>query len=620
MNTYQNNLKSIEKASPRLHKKLQSIQTNKRFEVFAPDQLEYAQIFDTFTKQFLYPENVQNFLREKELQLQKYRLYRTLYFYGIGNGTIYAWLLQNLNIKTLYIVEPNLELMYIALNLHDFSKAIKEKKLVLLHSVDATKDTFYTLFDGTDNTYFKAYDLLIHSPYYENFSDDIIRVNHEIIVVFSYLIKSSGNDIIDELIGMKHFLNNIPHMVRNPTLKELANKKNSPVAIIVATGPSLSKQLPLLKKIQNKATLFSVDASLPILEKNDIFPDIAVSIERVEATAKFYESCSEAFKKHIIFSVSSVVHPRLVNAIMHGTMQFHVRPKKYYEFFGLSDWGYIGNGMSAANLAYELAAFMGYEKIVLIGQDLAYAPDGTSHADNHIYGIDEVKQSQSKGIYLQAYGGKGKVLSNPTWKLFLEGYIKEIATNNQIGKIKTINATEGGARIPGTIELSFSEVIETYIVNLPDKARMKLERPSSKRSKKMIKNAKEKLNEAIQLGESMLVKVKKLKHELEQYITAIESGEKHETKSSQTLIQKIMATRQYYYNSNFASFYEDLLSPLLTHLEFDIAAASIQPDNTEEEKNSKNIQMIILHVKWCTHLLVIEKILELLKGHKFQPL
>lgn len=58
--------------------------------------------------------------------------------------------------------------------------------------------------------------------------------------------------------------------------------------MIVSTGPSLYKQLPLLKEHADKITIFSVDASFPILVKHGIKPDVVVTLERVEPTADFF--------------------------------------------------------------------------------------------------------------------------------------------------------------------------------------------------------------------------------------------------------------------------------------------------------------------------------------------
>ncbi|EEU7008226.1 motility associated factor glycosyltransferase family protein, partial [Campylobacter jejuni] len=68
-----------------------------------------------------------------------------------------------------------------------------------------------------------------------------------------------GNDSQDALQGIEQFIYNLPQMIKNPSYKELINKraKLSDTAIIVSTGPSLTKQLPLLKKYANKATIIA---------------------------------------------------------------------------------------------------------------------------------------------------------------------------------------------------------------------------------------------------------------------------------------------------------------------------------------------------------------------------
>jgi hypothetical protein len=149
--------------------------------------------------------------------------------------------------------------------------------------------------------YLKLYDLNILTPYYTEYNNEIFKVNNLNIRAIKQIIISHGNDATDSLIGIKHHLHNIPEMIKNYKFKHLLNKKNSDIAVIVATGPSLTKQLPTLKKIQDKVTIISVDASLPILEKHNIKPDIVTVIERVELTSKFFVNTSAEFMKDIIF-------------------------------------------------------------------------------------------------------------------------------------------------------------------------------------------------------------------------------------------------------------------------------------------------------------------------------
>ncbi|MEE6616748.1 6-hydroxymethylpterin diphosphokinase MptE-like protein, partial [Campylobacter coli] len=79
----------------------------------------------------------------------------------------------------------------------------------------------------------------------------------------------------DALQGIEQFVYNLPQMITHPSYKELLSKRKgiSDTAIIVSTGPSLTKQLPLLKKYASKATIFCADSSYPILAKHGIKPD-----------------------------------------------------------------------------------------------------------------------------------------------------------------------------------------------------------------------------------------------------------------------------------------------------------------------------------------------------------
>ncbi|MGM9008744.1 6-hydroxymethylpterin diphosphokinase MptE-like protein, partial [Campylobacter jejuni] len=92
--------------------------------------------------------------------------------------------------------------------------------------------------------------------------------------------------------GIEQFIYNLPQMIKNPSYKELINKrlKLSDTAIIVSTGPSLTKQLPLLKKYANKATIIAADSSYPILYKHNIKPDYVLSLERIPLTSEFFNN------------------------------------------------------------------------------------------------------------------------------------------------------------------------------------------------------------------------------------------------------------------------------------------------------------------------------------------
>ena len=625
MDIFHKNLTALQQVNPTLSAKLNKISGNQIFEVFATDNFANANILDTRDHTPLYLAQPIEEINQTLKEFEKYNLYKSLYFYGIGNGYLYQKLLENPFLKTLYLFEPELELIYIALNLTDLSKDIETGRMRIIHTTDFDSSKFMLILNNKDQVFFKAYELHIHTPFYDKYIDDITHVNKSITKVFSYYVNATGNDATDELLGLENFLHNLPLMVQNPTLRELEKKgKTTDTAIIVATGPSLVKQLPLLKKIQNYVTIISVDASLPILEKEGIKPDIVTSIERIALTGKFYEKTSKAFQKDIVFALTAIVHPDLLKNIKNGQIQLSMRPTgTHYYYMQLDEWGYVGMGMSAANLAYELASKIGFNQIVLIGQDLAYGKDGTSHAKNHIFGENEVKHNHHKDDYITAYGGEGKVKTTWVWKLFLSGYEKAIAQNNAAGKIVTINATEGGARIAGTVEMPFKEVIATYVHTDTPKQKIILNKPSEEEAYKKIIQSKQKIDEVIIIAEQMQKRVIKLLKEITQMINRYKKYDIKEIhryvkeKETRKLVDKIAKVRNTYYGGQFEAFYGFLISPLLTHLEYDIAYWSIQPERSQKERIHKNWKMIVFHHEWCYRVMVnIEAILKVIHKQK----
>ncbi|EIK4755882.1 TPA: 6-hydroxymethylpterin diphosphokinase MptE-like protein, partial [Campylobacter jejuni] len=137
------------------------------------------------------------------------------------------------------------------------------------------------------------------------------------------------------------------------------------------------------------------------------------------------------------------------------------RPLHFAVSLNLKEFGYIGVGASVANMAYELAASLRHENIIFIGQDLAYAEDGSSHPSEHIYGNEGEKIRGE--VYTLAYGGEKQVRTQLTWNLFRQAFEKDIFWAKEKLKINTYNCTEGGARIEGTIEKPFKGTCETLL-------------------------------------------------------------------------------------------------------------------------------------------------------------
>ncbi|HEB8255707.1 TPA: motility associated factor glycosyltransferase family protein [Campylobacter jejuni] len=415
----------------------------------------------------LYKNPEQELLENLTLFQNKYKKYPVLFFYGFGNGMFYKTLCENKNHKHIIVFEDELEILALALHLFDFSKELKNEKLILFHTPNITTAQLTTLFMYEHiQKSVKIFNLFIHSDFYLKFySHQIQELNKKLIENIRFIVLAKGNDPYDSIIGIKHMLNNLPKLLNHGVFQNFlkARKQKVKNAIIVSTGPSLTKQLPLLKKYANKATIFCADSAYPILAKHNIKPDYVCMLERDDIVSKCFDNDFKEFDQGILFIISSVVHQEVIDFLEKNSRKYMLvhRPLHFAVSLNLKEFGYIGVGASVANMAYELAASLRHENIIFIGQDLAYAEDGSSHPREHIYGNEGEKIRGE--VYTLAYGGEKQVRTQLTWNLFRQAFEKDIFWAKEKLKINTYNCTQGGARIEGTIEKPFKEVCETLL-------------------------------------------------------------------------------------------------------------------------------------------------------------
>ncbi|OEW30102.1 motility accessory factor [Campylobacter jejuni] len=415
----------------------------------------------------LYKNPNQELLENLTLFKSEYKKYPVLFFYGFGNGMFYKALCENKNHKHIIVFEDELEILALALHLFDFSKELKNEKLILFHTTSITTAQLTTLFMyECIQKSVKIFNLFIHSDFYLKFyTHQIQELNKKLIENIRFIVLAKGNDPYDSIIGIKHMLNNLHKLLNHGIFQNFLKERKQKVknAIIVSTGPSLIKQLPLLKKYANKATIFCADSAYPILAKHDIKPDYVCMLERDDIVSKCFDNDFKEFDKGILFILASVVHKEVIEFLERNNREYMLvhRPLHFAVSLNLKEFGYIGVGASVANMAYELAASLRHENIIFIGQDLAYAEDGSSHPREHIYGNEGEKIRGE--VYTLAYGGEKQVRTQLTWNLFRQAFEKDIFWAKEKLKINTYNCTEGGARIEGTIEKPLKETCEALL-------------------------------------------------------------------------------------------------------------------------------------------------------------
>ena len=449
---------------------------------------ENLNIYDKTHNVFMY-ENLEeeiNFFYQSILE--KTPRYPFACIYGIGN----ALLIKNLSkhYKHLFIFESEIELFILALSVIDLSEELKVYKVVLFDCVAKDLEIqIAMIFDQQSILeYLSLYEMFISSHYYlKYYETSILSLNELCIKSASVAIRNADITCFLPLLTHGQFLQNIPSMLESiPFQRILSERKNKfENAIVVSAGPSLAKQLPLLKAYQDKAVIFCADGALSMLEKEGIVPDYVTNLDFTDLAMKFFQNKENKTSLNVL---SCATHPNLVHFLDNKSVI--LRDDPLYQRFNLNDFGYIGTGTHVSHFSYTLALALGFKNIIMIGQDLAFDEKGNSHSKGFDFGEKFSGEENIDKLKVPAYAGKGEVLTHITWNDYRIKLEYLFACNDQ--KAKFYNATEGGARINFTEELSFKECCEKLLT----KEKPKFELPKSltkNRSDKLLVKFKEKI-------------------------------------------------------------------------------------------------------------------------------
>ncbi|EAI2978482.1 DUF115 domain-containing protein [Campylobacter coli] len=537
---------------------------------------------------------------------EKYVNYPFLFFYGLGNGVLYKALLQNPNHKRIIVVEKELEIIFIALNYIDFSENLIKGRIALIHSVEYNENIAELIFSLTELSLFlKTYQINLHCSFYKTYQEDIKKINNINMQSIKYLTLKKGTDPLDAMIGIEQAIWNLPEMFKHYSYKELLDKRKglNKNAIIVSTGPSLTKQLPLLKQYANKAIIFCADSSYPILAKNNIKPDYVLSLERVPLTSEFFNNDFGDFDKDILFILPGLTHPNSIKYLKKFKKDYML-VARYLPFIlslDLKEHGYIGGGMSVAHSAYELAILLKCENIILIGQDLAYSKEGKSHTDDYVnLALHKKDFERNKGHFTTtAYGGEGTVESSEVWTLFRKIFENYAISNQKY--IKTYNCTEGGARINGTIEKPFAEICKEILTEDIKKPLKKLKKKVKQEQFKHMLTSYQKIKKNIQLALSFQKECKKTLKKIQKITLKNKYADMESIVKDIDMLKEKLSHKKYF-------FLHEILGPTLHHEESLIAPIYTQSVQNESEKQNKLLSWIYANES------LIETIIDLIRS------
>lgn len=424
---------------------------------------ENLNIFDKQNQVLMYEDMSAELDFVENAILSQTKRYPFIFIYGIGNALLLKRLCKT-HYQHIFVLEGNLELLILALSKVDLGEELKLGGIHLLDSEDPFAEFELSFYFNNPLIleFHSLYGLFIQNSYYEKFFHQQM-LNADLLCrkVINNVLNSKSVSAPDAIFKTyKNFLFNAKTMLYNPPFQRLLSqrKKSFKNAIVVSAGPSLSANLALLKKYEENFVIFCVDGAYSVLCENGITPDYVINNDYANVALKFFEV---DIKERTMFLCSSCSAFEVVEFLKECNLCVILDPEDpNVKLNFLNDFGYIKPGLFVSYFAYSLTMALGFENVIMLGQDLALSKEGNSHTDGFSLGVRVEVDFYEEYFEVEGFGGGHKVLTHPVWniyRIYLEGFIA-----NHAHLATFYNVSQTGARIHNAVELSFKECCERF--------------------------------------------------------------------------------------------------------------------------------------------------------------
>ncbi len=451
MGTYSNNLDFLKRNAPGFFDKLMT-------DEFRHPQLQVADeaqgsIKLQFGDRCCFLHSVYNTEREMQhLFGQADDEKQTLIIFGLGMGYCMDYLVEHqVKYREVHIIEPFDNVFKAVLARRDLSALLSQDRLSL-HLIREPQDMHGLIWNQLQlNTTIKLLYHLSYRSIFTEFYDEAER-----------LFAARTNSIMSSIVTTdKSLYIWTSHQIKSlkehgPQADILFNKFPGIPAIIVSAGPSLERQLDLLKEIGNRALIVAPGTGARILDQRGIKTHLAMAMDASELEADIFKG----YQGTCPLVGSFRLHPRISQEFPNRILWFATSSDRlaqyYYHHYQNNGLAVIDDYPSVSMCAIDYAFKLGCNPIILIGQDLCYY-DHKVHAGEEAGSLTSYNGAPHNMLDVN---GLPVITDN---SFLAMRHSLELQNQKYVGRLQIINATEAGLGIPGVENLSFREVISRYI-------------------------------------------------------------------------------------------------------------------------------------------------------------
>jgi hypothetical protein len=385
----------------------------------------------------------------------------------------------------IFVTEPDLVTVKTALEQTDLSAELETGRVEILTSL--TKTAMHERL-GRHATMLMLGTVLAVPPIARDLNAEFHNAGRQAILDYAAFAKMSLMTLVrNSGLTCRNIANNLTTYVCTPPTDTLRRAFAGCPAILVAAGPSLSKNIDQLHALQDKAVIIAAQTTLRPLISRGIKPHFVTSLDFSDLSRQFFENVD--IPEDLVLVAEPKAHWHVVDAFRGTTAMCGHRVILLHNDFAhrcvgdaLAKRSPMEAGSTVMHLAFYLAQWLGCDPIIFVGQDLAFT--------GHCYYTPGVAIHRAWGSEL----GRYCTLEMKEWmRIVRQREIlrkvediagRDIYTDEQMftyleqferdfGKCaaRIVDATEGGARKEGAIAMTLAEAADRFCVTPLDPSR-----------------------------------------------------------------------------------------------------------------------------------------------------
>lgn len=379
------------------------------------------------------------------------RTNRIFLVYGFSNGYFIRELIKNLDEdESIIIYEPCKEMFLHVLDNYNIADILENEDIFIVVE-GINHNVLNELLRKYEINIMHGQSVLVALPDYEQlFNDKLLWFMDLYNDIYISAIMNRNTAATYGEKWAEAEIDNLEIILKSNLIEECRGILPDDVPVIlVASGPSLNKNATVLNQAKGKALILAVDSSVKYLNHYGVNPDFIVTVDVIKLLSHFQNPVA----MHTPMLASVMANPNVLKLNTERKIFFDDNSLiKEIKDIKEPAANIVGAG-SVATSAFELAVYLGAKRIILVGQDLAFEGNA-SHAMGQ-----RLQEEYSTEFFELIEGNDGTMLKTRfDWYKYLCWFNERIPKFDGV----VVNATEGGAKIKGTLVMPLEAAINEY--------------------------------------------------------------------------------------------------------------------------------------------------------------